>query len=131
MSKQNLATPSAPAPVGPYSVAVEANGFVFVSGQVGLQPGGGRAPDEIEAQAKRVLDNVGLILGDVGLDHSDVVKTTVFLADINDYPQVNEVYATYFGESLPARSAVQVAALPAGFLIEIEVIAARRGTEER
>lgn len=131
MSKLNLDTPSAPSPVGPYSLAVEANGFIFVSGQVGLEPGGGRAPDEIEAQTKRVLDNVGLILGDIGLDHSDVVKTTVFLADINDYPKVNEIYGTYFGESLPARSAVQVAALPAGFLIEIEVIATRRDTEEK
>lgn len=131
MPKQNLDTPSAPSPVGPYSLAVEANGFVFVSGQVGLEPGGGRAPDEIEAQTQRVLDNVGLILGDIGLDHRDVVKTTVFLADINDYPTVNEIYGTYFGESLPARSAVQVAALPAGFLIEIEVIAARRDTEEK
>lgn len=130
MSSQMLETPSAPKPVGPYSLAVESNGFVFVSGQVALEPGGGRAPDDIHSQTRRALDNIGLILSDVGLDYRDVVKTTVFLSDIEDYPEVNEIYAAYFGEWLPARSAFQVAALPAGFLIEIEVVAARRDTEE-
>ncbi|MFP3913741.1 MAG: RidA family protein [Actinomycetota bacterium] len=128
MPKEILETPSAPSPVGPYSLAVEASGLVFVSGQVGLQPDGGRAADDIESQTRQVLDNVGAILSDVGLDYGDVVKVTVFLADMGDYPTVNDIYGTYFGESLPARSAVQVAALPAGFRIEIEVIAARRDT---
>lgn len=122
-----LDTPSAPRPVGPYSIAVESNGFVFLSGQVALDPATSeRAPDEIEAQTRRVLDNIGLVLDDLGLDHSDIVKTTVFLADMADYPVVNDVYAGYFGDRPPARSAVQAAGLPGGFLIEIEAIAARR-----
>jgi 2-iminobutanoate/2-iminopropanoate deaminase len=126
-----LDTPSAPAAIGPYSVAVEAGGFVFLSGQVAFDPQTGeRAPDDIEAQTRRVLDNIGLILGDVGLGYKDVVKTTIFLADIADYPKVNEIYADYFGEHPPARSAVQAGALPGGFLIEIEVVAAKRATEE-
>jgi len=126
-----LDTPSAPKAIGPYSVAVEAGGFVFLSGQVAYDPEtGDRVPDDIEVQTRRVLDNIGLILGDVGLDYRDVVKTTVFLADIADYPKVNEIYAAYFGEHPPARSAFQAGALPAGFLIEIEVVAAKRATEE-
>jgi len=122
-----LDTPSAPAPIGPYSVAVEANGFVFFSGQVGFDPQtGDRVPDSVDAQARRVLDNIGLALADVGLDYRDVVKTTVFLADMADYAKVNEIYATYFGEHPPARSAIQAGALPGGFLVEIEVVAAMR-----
>lgn len=127
MSKQILATPSAPNAIGPYSVAVETAGLVFLSGQVGADPvTGERAPDDIELQTRQVLDNIGAILGDVGLDHSDIVKTTVFLADMADYPVVNQVYAGYFEGAAPARSAVGVAALPGGYLIEIEVVAARR-----
>lgn len=127
MSKRVLETPSAPSAIGPYSVAVESNGFLFVSGQVGLDPAtGDRVPDEIEAQARRVLDNIGLILGDASLDYSDVVKTTIFLADMGDYPVVNEIYGGYFDADPPARSAIQAGALPGGFLIEIEVIAATR-----
>jgi 2-iminobutanoate/2-iminopropanoate deaminase len=131
MSKEILETPSAPRAIGPYSVALESNGFVFLSGQVALDPvTAEREPDAIEAQTRRVLDNIGLILGDVGLDHSDIVKTTIFLADMADYPVVNEIYSGYFPDRPPARSAVQAAALPGGFLIEIEVIAARRTTRE-
>ena len=127
MPKQILATPSAPNAIGPYSVAVETAGLVFLSGQVGADPATGeRGPDDIELQTRQVLDNIGAILGDVGLDHSDIVKTTVFLADMADYPVVNQVYAGYFGGAAPARSAVAVAALPGGYLIEIEVVAARR-----
>jgi 2-iminobutanoate/2-iminopropanoate deaminase len=127
LSKQILATPSAPQAIGPYSVAVETAGLVFLSGQVGADPATGeRAPDDIELQTRQVLDNIGAILGDVGLDHSDIVKTTVFLADMADYPVVNQVYAGYFEGAAPARSAVAVAALPGGYLIEIEVVAARR-----
>ena len=126
MPKQILATPSAPNALGPYSVAVEAGGLVFLSGQVGANPATGeRAPDEIEAQTRQVLDNIGAVLGDLGLGYSDIVKSTVFLADIADYPLVNEVYGGYFESSPPARSAVQVAAMPGGYLIEIEVVAAR------
>ncbi len=126
MPKSVPATPSAAKSVGPYSIATEAAGLVFLSGQVGLIPEtGGRAPDEVVAQTHQVMSNVGGVLADIGLGYDDIVKTTVFLADIADYPVVNEVYGSYFVGPPPARSAVQVGALPAGFLVEIEVVAAR------
>jgi 2-iminobutanoate/2-iminopropanoate deaminase len=125
MPKKILDTPSAPAAIGPYNVAVEAGGLVFLSGQVALLPEGGRAEDDIEVQAKQVLENIGAILGDLGLSFPDVVKTTIFLADIDDYPLVNDIYAQYMGAEAPARSAVQAGALPGGFLVEIEVVASR------
>ena len=126
MPKQIHEAPSGPDPVGPYSVVTEANGFVFVSGQVALDPGTNRAVDgTVVDQTHRVMRNIGGILGDVGLDYDDIVKTTIFLADIADFGAVNEVYAEYVGESKPARSTFQVGALPGGLLIEIETIAAR------
>ena len=126
MSKEVLSTPSAPGALGPYSVAVEANGLVFVSGQIAIDPAtGDRAPDDVASQARQIMDNVGAILGDVGLGHGDIVKTTIFLADMVDFPTVNEVYAGYFDAAPPARSTIGVAALPGGFLVEIEVIATR------
>jgi 2-iminobutanoate/2-iminopropanoate deaminase len=125
MPKKILDTPSAPAAIGPYNVAVEAGGLVFLSGQVALLPEGGRAEDDIEVQARQVLENIGSILGDLGLSFPDVVKTTIFLADIDDYPVVNDIYAQYVGDEAPARSAVQAGALPGGFLVEIEVVASR------
>jgi 2-iminobutanoate/2-iminopropanoate deaminase len=119
-------TPSAPSPLAPYSVAAEANGFVFLSGQVALDPGTGeREPDNVADQSHRVMKNIGLVLGDLGLSYPDIVKSTIFLADISDFPTVNEVYAGYFDEAPPARSTVQAGALPGGFLVEIEVVAAR------
>lgn len=119
-------TPSAPTPLAPYSIAAEANGFVFVSGQVAIDPAtGARESDNIAAQTHRVMRNIGLVLGDLGLSFPDIVKTTIFLADIADFPAVNEVYAGYFEEAPPARSTMQVGALPGGFLVEIEVVAAR------
>ncbi len=112
--------------MAPYSVATEAAGLVFISGQVAIDPATGeRAPDDVVAQATRVLDNIGVILGDLGLGYSDVVKTTIFLTDMGDFAAVNEVYARYFSEEPPARSTFQVAGLPAGFLVEIEAVAAR------
>jgi 2-iminobutanoate/2-iminopropanoate deaminase len=120
------ATPSAPSALGPYSFVTEAHGLVFVSGQVPLDPASGeRAPDEIEAQTHQVMRNVGALLGDVDLGYGDIVKTTIFMADIGDYPKINEIYGSYFEDEPPARSAIQAAALPAGFQVEIEVIAAR------
>jgi 2-iminobutanoate/2-iminopropanoate deaminase len=118
--------PGGPDPVGPYSVVTEANGFVFLAGQVALDPDtneplGGTVTD----QTHRVMQNIGAILGDVGLGYDDIAKTTIFLADIGDFGAVNEVYGTYVGDSKPARSTFQVGALPGGLLIEIEVIAAR------
>jgi 2-iminobutanoate/2-iminopropanoate deaminase len=112
--------------MGPYSFATEAAGLVFLSGQVALVPATGeRRPDDVEIQARQVMDNIGSILGDVGLSYEDIVKTTIFLADMADYPKVNEVYASYFGSEPPARSAIQAGALPGGFLVEIEAVAAR------
>jgi 2-iminobutanoate/2-iminopropanoate deaminase len=126
MPKTIPATPSATKPIAPYSVATEANGLVFISGQVAVDPSTGeRSPDDIAAQATRVLDNIGVILGDLGLGYGDVVKTTIFLTDMADFAKVNEVYGGYFDTDAPARSTFQVAGLPAGFLIEIEAVAAR------
>jgi len=126
VTKNVLSTPSAPGALGPYSVAVEAAGLVFVSGQVAIDPATGeRAPDDVRSQAEQVMRNIGLILGDVGLGYADIVKTTIFLADIADFPTVNEVYGSFFAEEPPARSTVQAGALPGGFLVEIEVVAAR------
>jgi 2-iminobutanoate/2-iminopropanoate deaminase len=99
---------------------------VFLSGQVGLVPvSGDRAPDDVSAQAHQVMSNIGAILGDLGLSYDDIVKTSIFLADISDFSAVNEVYASYFEGDYPARTTVQAGALPGGFLVEIEVVAAR------
>lgn len=126
MPKSIPSLSGAPAPVAPYSVATEANGFVFISGQVAIDPAGGPTPSDIEGQTRLVLANIDGILGDLGMALTDVVKTTIFLADIGDYGTVNEIYGSYFASEPPARSAVQVAALPKPeFLVEIEVIAAR------
>ncbi len=126
MPKHVLSTPSAPPALGPYSVAVEAAGLVFISGQVALDPAtGDRAPDDVVAQSKQIMKNLEAILADVGLGFADVVKTTIFLADMADFPKVNEVYGAAFTDRPPARSTVEVAALPGGFLVEIETIAAR------
>jgi 2-iminobutanoate/2-iminopropanoate deaminase len=121
---------SGPSPVGPYSIVAEANGLVFVSGQVALDPAtGDRIDESVAAQARQAMTNIGAILGDLGLDHSDIVKTTIFLTDMADFGAVNEAYSAFFADDPPARSTVAVAALPLGFEVEIEVIAARR--EER
>jgi 2-iminobutanoate/2-iminopropanoate deaminase len=117
---------SGPAPVGPYSIATEANGFVFVSGQVAFDPATSERVDEdVAAETAQIMKNIGAILGDVGLGYNDVVKTTIFLADIADFATVNEVYGRSFTGEPPARSTFQVAALPVGFRVEIETIAAR------
>lgn len=125
MPKQVLSTPSAPEAIGPYSVAVEATGFVFLSGQVALKPEGGRAEDDVRVQTRQVMDNIAAILGDLDLGFSDVVKTTIFMDDMADYPEINAIYGEYFPDVPPARSAVQAAKLPGGFLVEVEMILAR------
>ena len=118
--------PNAPAAVGPYSVATEANGFVFVSGQIGLDPERGRVVTGGTAvEARQIMDNLSTILTDLGLDFSNVVKATVFLKDIQDFAIVNEIYGDYFSGHDPARSTVEVSNLPLGVNVEIEVIAAR------
>jgi 2-iminobutanoate/2-iminopropanoate deaminase len=104
----------------------EANGFVFISGQVAIDSAGGPTPNNSVEQTRLIMDNIGLILSDLGLDYPDVVKATVFLAEIADFGSVNEVYGSYFQSDPPARSAFQVSALPRPeFKVEIEVIAAR------
>jgi 2-iminobutanoate/2-iminopropanoate deaminase len=119
-------TPSAPKSLAPYSAAAEAGGLVFLAGQVGLDPvTGERAPDDVADQARQVMTNIGGVLGDLGLGYDDIVKTTIFLADIADFATVNEIYASYFEGEYPARTTVQAGALPGGFLVEIEVVAAR------
>lgn len=111
---------------GPYAHLVEAHGLVFLSGVIPYVPNSDElVTASIEGATRRVLDNIGLLLKTVNLNYSDVVKATIFLQNMGDYAAVNAVYAEYFGESLPARSAVAVAGLPLGVPIEIEVIAAR------
>ncbi|MEN8040048.1 MAG: Rid family detoxifying hydrolase [Actinomycetota bacterium] len=118
--------PSGPTPIGPYSIVTEANGFVFLSGMVPLDPETGQPVEgDIREQTHQVMKNIGAVLGDVGLTFDDIVKTTIFVDDIADYPAVNEVYGEYVGESRPARSTIEAGALPAGFLVEIESISAR------
>lgn len=122
----SYATPSAPAAIGPYSQAVEANGFVYVSGQLPLDPATGTFPDgDIKALTRQSLRNAEAILQAAGLSLRNVVKTTVFLADMADFPDMNEAYAEFFSQPFPARSAVAVRTLPKGARIEIEVVAAR------
>jgi 2-iminobutanoate/2-iminopropanoate deaminase len=119
-------TASAPQSLAPYSAAAEAGGLIFLAGQVGIDPKTeARAPDDIETQTHQVMSNIGAVLGDLGLGYDDIVKTTIFLADIDDFAKVNDVYASYFENEFPARTTVQAGALPGGFLVEIEVVAAR------
>ncbi len=116
----------APPPLAPYSVVTEAQGLVFVSGQVAIDPKTGETPDEVTDQTDLILRNIGSILAELGLSYSDIVKTTVFLSDIRDFGAVNVVYGGFFDDEPPARSAVGVADLPLPrFKIEIEAIAAR------
>ena len=126
MPKEILDVPSAPAPVGPYSVATAANGFVFISGQVGVDVAtGSLVAGGVAAETHQTMRNIGNILADLGLGFADIVKTTIFLTDMADFPVVNEAYGQYVADAKPARSTVQVAALPLGVQVEIEVIAAR------
>ena len=125
MSTKPIQTDSAPAAIGPYSQAVTANGFLFTAGQIALDPESGQiVVGDVVAQAERVLANLKAILDAAGAAWSDVVKTTVYLHDMNDFPRVNEVYARALGSARPARSTVQVSALPRGVLVEIDAIAA-------
>jgi 2-iminobutanoate/2-iminopropanoate deaminase len=126
LPKQVPSLENAPKPLAPYSVVTEANGFVFVSGQVALDVAGGPTPEDVVDQTRVIMNNLGVILGDLDLDYSDIVKTSIFLTDIADFGRVNEAYGSYFDSAPPARSTYQVAALPRSeFKIEIEAIAAR------
>lgn len=125
--KTQITSPKAPAAIGPYSQAIAANGFLFISGQLPIDPATGNfAEGGIRELTRQSLENVKSILAEAGLTLADVVKTTVFLADMSDFAAMNEVYAEYFTAPDPARSAVAVKTLPKGGLVEIEVIAACR-----
>ncbi|MGD8698869.1 MAG: RidA family protein [Gemmatimonadales bacterium] len=122
--RKRVHTDGAPAAIGPYSQAVIAGGFVFTAGQIGLEPETGEMVEGgVEAQAVRALENLKAVLEAAGVSLNDVVKTTLFLADMGDFATVNEIYARYFEQPFPARSAIQVGGLPKGGLIEIEAIA--------
>lgn len=123
MAKEIIAITNAPGAVGPYVQAVKVNGMVYCSGQLGIDPAVGKMPEGVEAQAHCSMKNMGAILKEAGSDYSKIVKTTIFLADMNDFAKVNEIYKSYFGEEYPARSCVQVAKLPLGGLVEVECIA--------
>jgi 2-iminobutanoate/2-iminopropanoate deaminase len=119
-----VSTPAAPAAIGPYSQAVKAGDFLFLSGQIPLDPATGQlVAGGIEAQTRQVFANIGAILGAAGLSFDEVISATVYVADMNDFAKVNEIYATYFSAPAPARATVQVARLPKDSLVEIQVIA--------
>jgi 2-iminobutanoate/2-iminopropanoate deaminase len=123
--KKIISTPDAPGAIGPYSQAIRAGDFIFCSGQIPLDPKSGEiVSEEIGAQTRRVLDNISAVLKAEGLSLSNVVKTTIFLTDLGNFQTVNEIYGSYFSDQPPARSTVQVAALPKGAGVEIEVVAA-------
>jgi 2-iminobutanoate/2-iminopropanoate deaminase len=125
MTRQAIQTNGAPAALGPYSQAIRSGDLVFCSGQLGLDPATGELADGVEAQAERSLRNLQSVLDAAGLGFDDVVKTTIFLADVNDFAAVNAVYTKFMPAPPPARSTVGVAALPKGGLVEIEAIARR------
>jgi 2-iminobutanoate/2-iminopropanoate deaminase len=125
MTRQSISTGSAPGAIGPYSQAIRSGDMVFCSGQLGIDPSTGELVEGVEAQAERALRNLQSVLDAAGLGWDDVVKTTIFLADMADFAAVNAVYARFMPDPPPARSTIQVAALPKAGLVEIEAIARR------
>lgn len=124
--KKVIATDKAPAAIGPYSQAVEANGFLFISGQVPINPESGSIEaTNIEGQTNQAMKNIGAILQEAGLNYSHVVKTTCLLTDLSEFKAFNEVYGKYFSSEPPARATFEVSALPLGAKVEIEVVAAK------
>ena len=129
--KKIVSTNEAPAAIGPYSQAVRSGSFLFCSGQIPLDPKSGQiVAGDITAQTGRVMDNIAGLLRAEGLGFDDIVKTTIFLTNLGDFQTVNQIYGSYFKNDPPARSTVQVAALPRGANVEIEVIAAARTSEQ-
>ena len=125
--KNVISTDKAPGAIGPYSQAIEIDNLVFTSGQLGINPATGAFGEGVEGQTAQALENVKAILECKGLSLDDIIKTTVFIKDMNDFAAINEVYATYFtGDVLPARSCVEVARLPKDVKVEIEVIAMKK-----
>jgi 2-iminobutanoate/2-iminopropanoate deaminase len=126
--KKIISTTDAPATIGPYSQAIRSGDFIFCSGQIPLDPESGQiVSDDITPQTRRVMDNISGILKSEGLSLADVLKTTIFLTDLGNFQTVNEIYGSYFSSEPPARSTVQVSALPKGAKVEIEVIARANG----
>ena len=125
MSRKAVSSTAAPSAIGPYSQAVEVDGFLFCSGQIGLDPVTGQLLDGIEDQAERALVNLEAVLAAAGMTVAEIVKTTIFLVDLSHFSIVNAIYATHMVEPTPARSTVQVVALPRNALVEIEAIARR------
>jgi len=126
MEKQIINTPQAPAPIGPYNQAIKAGNMLFVSGQIALHPETNQlVMDDIVSETHQVMHNLQHILTAAGMTFSDVVKSTIFIMDMNNFSQINEVYGQYFSGTFPARETVQVAALPKGVNVEISVIAAK------
>jgi endoribonuclease L-PSP, putative len=125
MTRQEVSTPEAPAAIGPYSQAIAIDGFVFCSGQAGLDPITGQLVSGIEDQTERTMLNLEAVLAAAGVSMADVVKTTIFLTDLASFSMVNAIYSRHIVEPAPARSTVQVAALPRSALVEIEAIARR------
>jgi 2-iminobutanoate/2-iminopropanoate deaminase len=124
MAKQIITTDKAPKAIGPYSAGILINGFVYTSGQLGMDPQSGSLVEGgVEAETKRALENLSAVLQAGGSDLDHVIKTTVFLRDINDFAKMNGIYETFFSDQPPARSAFQVAALPKGAAVEIEAVA--------
>ena len=125
MTHRAISTANAPAAIGPYSQGVIANGVLYTAGQIALDPATGNVVDgDVVAQTERVLANLGAVIEAAGGSWSQVVKTTVYLAEMADFPKVNEIYARVFGDARPARSTVQVAGLPRGVLVEIDAVVA-------
>ena len=123
--KKVISTTNAPAAIGPYSQAIEVNGMVFASGQIPVNPANGEIPEGIEAQAEQVMKNVKNLLEAAGTSVDQVVKTSVFIKNMDDFATINGIYAKYFAKDCPARSCVEVARLPKDVLIEIEAIVAK------
>lgn len=123
--KKEIITTNAPAAIGPYSQGLDLGSLVFVSGQIPVDPATGKIAESVEEQAAQSLSNIRSILAESGLTMADVVKTTVFITDLNDFTKVNEVYATFFEKPYPARSCVEISAIPKGCKLEIECIAAK------
>jgi 2-iminobutanoate/2-iminopropanoate deaminase len=125
MAKRIIHTDNAPKAIGPYSQAIEANGMLFISGQIPVNPATGTIPEGIEAQTQQVMKNIEAILKEAGYSFKDVIKSTCLLSDIANFKAMNEVYAQYYKEDCPARAAFAVKDLPMGVLVEIETIAAK------
>ena len=123
--KKAISTDKAPAAIGPYSQAIEVNGIVYTSGVIPVNPATGEIPSGVEAQAEQAFSNMAALLEAAGTDMASVVKTTVFIKEMNDFAKINEIYAKYFTGTFPARSCVEVARLPKDVLLEVEAIATK------